>query len=118
MRKAGLVRVHVSTKHADLEHVVHCGRYFPLRHLEKIVRYGPWWSRKVQRAPKFCFLRHPLSWYESWWRYMSGRGWRKRRAIAEVTAASAQAMPKPHSTNVAANCGKVMSGWKPCMRML
>ena len=24
---------------------------------------------------RFCFVRHPLSWYESWWRYMEGRGW-------------------------------------------
>jgi hypothetical protein len=24
---------------------------------------------------RFCFVRHPLSWYESWWKYMSGRGW-------------------------------------------
>lgn len=23
----------------------------------------------------FCFVRHPLSWYESWWKYMTGRGW-------------------------------------------
>lgn len=21
----------------------------------------------------FCFVRHPLRWYESWWRYMNGR---------------------------------------------
>ena len=24
---------------------------------------------------RFCFVRHPLSWYESWWRYMEGLGW-------------------------------------------
>lgn len=24
---------------------------------------------------RFCFVRHPLTWYESWWKYMSGRGW-------------------------------------------
>lgn len=24
---------------------------------------------------RFCFVRHPLSWYESWWRYMKARGW-------------------------------------------
>lgn len=23
----------------------------------------------------FCFVRHPLSWYESWWKYMSARNW-------------------------------------------
>ena len=24
---------------------------------------------------RFCVVRHPLSWYESWWKYMKGRGW-------------------------------------------
>jgi len=24
---------------------------------------------------RFCFVRHPLSWYESWWKYMQGREW-------------------------------------------
>lgn len=24
---------------------------------------------------RFCFVRHPLSWYESWWKYMSSRNW-------------------------------------------
>jgi len=25
---------------------------------------------------RFCFVRHPLSWYESWWKYMETIGWR------------------------------------------
>lgn len=25
---------------------------------------------------RFCFVRHPLSWYESWWKYMEGIKWR------------------------------------------
>ncbi len=29
-----------------------------------------------RNAPfRFCFVRNPLTWYESWWRYMEGRGW-------------------------------------------
>lgn len=24
---------------------------------------------------RFCFVRHPLSWYESWWKFNQGRGW-------------------------------------------
>lgn len=24
---------------------------------------------------RFCFVRHPLRWYESWWKYMMGKGW-------------------------------------------
>ena len=29
-------------------------------------------SRRVPGPFCFCFVRHPLSWYESWWRYMYG----------------------------------------------
>ena len=24
---------------------------------------------------RFCFVRHPLSWYESWWKFMKAREW-------------------------------------------
>ncbi len=34
----------------------------------------------TQRDPaevfRFCFVRHPLSWYESWWKYMQSLEWR------------------------------------------
>lgn len=31
-------------------------------------------ARQQSAAPySFCFVRHPLDWYESWWRYMVGR---------------------------------------------
>ena len=30
----------------------------------------------THREPfRFCFVRHPLRWYESWWKYMNARGW-------------------------------------------
>ena len=32
-------------------------------------------KRKTKQPFRFCFVRHPLSWYESWWKYMNGRGW-------------------------------------------
>ena len=75
LEELGLVRCRVSTKHSDMERVVHGGRHFPLRHLEKLARFGPGWSGRLRRAYKFCFVRHPLTWYESWWKYMTNRGW-------------------------------------------
>ena len=31
-----------------------------------------------QTSPfRFCFVRHPLSWYESWWKFMVPMGWRE-----------------------------------------
>lgn len=41
-----------------------------LRHLKrKLVR------TTNQKTFRFCFVRHPLKWYESWWKYMCGIGW-------------------------------------------
>ena len=31
-----------------------------------------------QRAFRFAFVRHPLDWYESWWRYQTDTGWSSR----------------------------------------
>lgn len=31
-----------------------------------------------QNTPfRFCFVRNPFSWYESWWKYSKGRDWRE-----------------------------------------
>ncbi|RMD82222.1 MAG: hypothetical protein D6815_09735 [Candidatus Dadabacteria bacterium] len=29
----------------------------------------------MRRAFKFCFVRHPLRWYESYWKFSMQRGW-------------------------------------------
>lgn len=33
-------------------------------------------DEKDSKPFRFCFVRHPLSWYESWWKYMQTIGWR------------------------------------------
>lgn len=36
------------------------------------------WSRPAvprRSGFRFCFVRHPLKWYESYWKFMQGRGW-------------------------------------------
>ena len=32
-------------------------------------------GKKGQGMFRFCFVRHPLEWYESWWKFMCSRGW-------------------------------------------
>lgn len=71
----GLIRCHFAAKHADMERAMHCLRDAPGRYVEAVFKAGPLWQRRVRRGFKFCFVRHPLSWYESWWIYMSGRNW-------------------------------------------
>ncbi len=34
----------------------------------------------------FCFVRHPLDWYESWWRYMCGRSGAQWAAESDLTS--------------------------------
>jgi hypothetical protein len=75
LRDLGLVRCRVVSKHADMEHVRHCARLQPGRYLEACAKAGPRWQRRVRRGWKFCFVRHPLSWYESYWLFMRARGW-------------------------------------------
>ncbi len=74
-------------KHADYDRLMNwrlCGNSkFILnakinRAIEKAQRKFPSLDNlnKKSSAPyRFCFVRHPLSWYESWWKYMSGLGW-------------------------------------------
>ena len=77
LRDLGLVRCRVATKHADMERVLHCARYLPGRYVQAVVKAGPRWQRRVRRSFKFCFVRHPLAWYESYWLFMQSRGWNR-----------------------------------------
>jgi hypothetical protein len=43
--------------------------------LEAIVKAGPRWQRRARAGFKFCFVRHPLAWYESYWSFTRSRGW-------------------------------------------
>ncbi len=70
-----LVQCRFSSKHADMERVLHCAKHYPGRYLQAVAKAGPLWQHRVRRAFKFCFIRHPLAWYESYWAYMCGRGW-------------------------------------------
>ena len=56
-----------------------------LHHNLQVVRYilrewvhSPRAQKKMKPgAFKFCFVREPLSWYESWWRFMMSLDWRR-----------------------------------------
>ena len=71
LEKCGLVRSNVPPKHADLDRLfwpIRPTRYGTLKFLLKKL----WVGRTLRRKPFiFCFVRHPLSWYESWFKYMT-----------------------------------------------
>ncbi len=65
----------------------HVKAFFPLETKQKINQIvkpnnamdeWPGQSKQIDRSPyMFCFVRHPLRWYESFWRYMSKHKWPK-----------------------------------------
>lgn len=77
LRECGLVQAHLGHKHADMSRLLapvdgRTGRpvgYFGLRKIVVALRPKPF---------MFCFVRHPLKWYESWFKYMAqpARNWR------------------------------------------
>ena len=40
---------------------------------------------KPQTPRRFCIVRHPLAWYESWWKYNNGLDWPKWGRDASAT---------------------------------
>ena len=68
-----LVVGRIGHKHADFSHVrVPRSIRSPANWLGDQLRL----ARELSDSPRiFCVLRHPLGWYESWYRYQSGRGW-------------------------------------------
>ena len=68
LKEAGLVQRDFGYhKHLDWHRTAECSGLQPFWK-----RFLPscFWS-DMRAAYTFCFVRHPLSWYESWWRYMS-----------------------------------------------
>lgn len=78
LRAEGLMLGSISHKHATYDYVLEpTSRRNPKRPSPRTP-----WSRVTARrhlssTPKIlCVVRHPLSWYESWFKYQSANGWR------------------------------------------
>ncbi len=92
LKQQGLVRKEFGHIHADMVRV----RYYTGNTMSTARNTWEWAKSVVPRSWKampvlqrvkhdterarqakfpfcFCFVRHPLGWYESWWRYMCGR---------------------------------------------
>lgn len=76
LKESGLVAGKIGHKHADIDHL-----FSPIGNDRiRMTTYAV--KRALGIYPKqpymFCFVRHPLSWYESWFKYMSqpDQNWR------------------------------------------
>lgn len=78
LERAGLVQSEIGHKHCDIDRVL----FDPfldkgvLNGLKRMLTVGK--AAAADRPFTFCFVRHPLRWYESWFKYMSqpNRAWR------------------------------------------
>lgn len=72
LRQAKLWRCRIGYKHSTPEHVSDIWRFHRaqfLRHLPTRFDVTP---GRLRRAYKFAFVRDPVGWYESWWKFMAG----------------------------------------------
>ena len=80
LRECRLLDKSFGHKHADFDRVLNRGKiYIRKRPLLRFKRLGRLLNhyRKEQETPfRFCFVRHPLSWYESYWKYMMTVDWK------------------------------------------
>ena len=77
LRRQGLVKMEWPHPHPDLDRVMNLPRYYPLHFAKQSLKHRTLrLYRDVQESYKFCFVRHPHSWYESYWRFMRGLDWK------------------------------------------
>ena len=75
--------------HGDMDHVSFYAKFASGRqYLKYLIRKKL--LGQIRRTPeesyyRFCFVRHPVSWYESWWRYNADRGWPEWGDRGDVT---------------------------------
>ena len=77
LTQLGLSKRTLGHKHADFERVI-----YPHDLREALRWTGAASLRKLagkstfpERPPMFCFVRNPLTWYESWWKFNQRLGW-------------------------------------------
>ncbi len=61
-----LVFAHFGEKHANLTQILEFEKWF---------RVTSKYSKPNKPFFKFCFVRHPLTWYESWFKMQTTQGW-------------------------------------------
>lgn len=83
LEENGLILERYGTKHDDYDRNL-VGPMRGREHLseaarlarKRLAKYWPF-PLDIERRPvfRFCFVRHPLSWYESFWKFMKGLDW-------------------------------------------
>ena len=80
LQHLGLVKTPVGGPHTDFERLFWYDRFHrDEKVFRNLIRRRLGWLPHIDpRCFKFCFVREPLSWYVSWWRFMESRNWRSQ----------------------------------------
>ena len=62
-------------EHADMERTIHSFKYYPANAFRSSFLLRKNIDSYAKECFKFCFVRNPYSWYESYWRFMYGLHW-------------------------------------------
>ncbi|MEP4133615.1 MAG: hypothetical protein ABJL71_03280, partial [Cyclobacteriaceae bacterium] len=75
LKEIKLIDKQIGHPHSDFDHSNHA--FTSLEHVDSL--FDKLGSRLVGRMAviptRFCVVRNPFSWYESWWKYQQGLGW-------------------------------------------
>ena len=74
LKELDLVKFNFSHNHADMERTINFHRHFPMHFIRQTIKHG-YYLKKLKTAFKFCFVRHPLKYYESYFKFAASLGW-------------------------------------------
>lgn len=72
LRDRGLWRCRIGYKHSTPDHVADVWRHHRWQFLKNLPIRPDVTPSRLRRAFKFAFVRNPITWYESWWKFMAG----------------------------------------------
>ncbi len=82
LKENNLILKEFGHEHADYDRNLLKGGLSRREHLEEVISSTKKnLQLKMRPSPlnkqifRFCFVRNPISWYESWWKYMNERNW-------------------------------------------
>jgi hypothetical protein len=85
-----LVKTSFSHKHADMERVLNFSRHYCGNYIRQSIKLQTNLQKEIENSFKFCFVRNPFQWYESYWRYACGVNWK----CFTLNKESKQALPR------------------------
>ncbi len=72
LKQQGLWRCRIGFKHSTPERIADVWRFHRAQFLRHLPTRPDVTPGRLRRAFKFCFVRNPVTWYESWWKFMAG----------------------------------------------